>query len=334
MTFITIRNYVKPLRSLVSLLSLGLFVVAGCGVSHDDNIEKQAEQGSELKALRDAHYALLLTNTTKGNYKFVVCHLAGDNTAVGCVNAFLNHQQRGVTIPKQVIDSYRTAVKAHDSKEYREVSRKLFFVNASGFGKASAIAGGSLGGGLLLVKVGTALVPVLVVAGLGLGTVAGFRLAEFLTQPEQDKQETDTLSGAIGAASEELAREGAKQIQEGAKEAAGLIYDGVKSLNNLLGQKAVFHLMFWGEKERSLANGWHKLISDSQQWPMYVWGKVPDMLPLLAQVITDLGWAGEGVIREFCLPEKSGVDKALPVCLPTSASWNTGGALRYVRPTD
>lgn len=340
MTSITTLNYAKPfgtrrLQIFSSLFSLGLLLTSGCGVNEVGEVQRQAEQSSELQTLRDAHYALRLTTTAKGNYKFVVCHLAGDQTPVGCVNAFLNHQKRGVTMPKQVIDSYRKAVKAHDSKEHKEVSRKLFFVNTSGLGKASIMAGGALGGGLLLVKVGTALVPVLFISGFVGVAFGGYHLAEFLTQPDKDKPETDTLSRAIGEASEELISEGSKQIQQGARDAAGLISEGVKSLDHLLGQKAVFHLMFWGEKERSLASGWHKLISDTNQWPMYVWARVPDMLPLLAQIITDLGWAGKGVIREFCLPERVSVDaKAVPICLPMSASWNTGGALRYVRPTN
>ena len=322
-----------------------LLMAVGCRTIGDKTNQDELSE-SQLKAIRDSHYVLRLETNRKGDYMFVTCQPDYRLMKSGCVNAFTDGNKKGIVFQKALLDHYRNGIKIVGSKEEKKLTSHLFMIGTSGKAKATVMGVGAVGGALLTLKIGSVVVPVALLLGIGSVTAVGYYSVE------QWKKEIAKESGGaevdidgLQKEIEETARKASSFIGKQAGNAGKALVDSsgtvftesVKSLHTTLTEeKAQFSMVFWGQAERTLGDDFHQIISgDAEDKP--VAARIPDLLPLLASLITDLDWVENDQIQHMCLPTikatRTGFQSVQSVCVPMTTAWKTGGPFRYVKPT-
>lgn len=327
------------------MILLALLMAVGCRTI--GNKTDQDDYESQLKAIRDTHYVLRLETNRKGDYMFVTCQPDYRLMKSGCVNAFTDQNKKGIIFNKEILDHYRNGIKIVGSKEQKKLTSHLFMIGAGGKAKATVMGIGAVGGALLTLKIGSVVVPVAILLGFGSVTAVGFYSVEqWKKEVAKESEGKDVDIKGLQRQIEETAMKAsafianqASNAGKAAVDSSGTIFtESIKGLHTTLTEdKAKFSMVFWGQAERTLGDDFHQIISGNVE-NKPVSARIPDLLPLLSSLITDLDWVEEDQIQHMCLPTtkttRTGFQSVQSVCIPMTTAWKTGGPFRYVKPTN
>ncbi|MCY4444769.1 MAG: hypothetical protein OXC44_08230 [Proteobacteria bacterium] len=364
-------------RKLTILGSVALLVsTLGCSAGRQ---HKMITEQTDLSGIADKYFQLFLTpdRNSRDRLHFVVCpsektldsNMVLDERYIqACVEAFLDENGKSVTFPRQVVE------KSHFLKEGDNLSDGGYqhFLSRVARPPATAIltVAASVVGGIILTvslprlahpstlkhafskNIVTSVVTLTSLAVGGEALKVGSKTKAQRCVRALNNLDTSTAKLAAeppNVTSEEIQDErglaigsqGSTAVLRVSSESAPTL-QALKQIRETIASDCVGYRADWWVNESlnvSLVDSFSDIVDTNPNYVRTVSTRIPDLMPVLSNFITQIGWATEGQIVWQCLP-KAGFSPFYPelnkdtdsLCALASDRWETGSRALYKRP--
>ncbi|MCY4444497.1 MAG: hypothetical protein OXC44_06850 [Proteobacteria bacterium] len=349
--FMLILQYLKSMTFLTALLTGLVWVtLVSCGAMFPQ--EPQETISSDLSAIKDSFYHLVLakadlhSNGSFTSYAFYVCHIQGKyvpKDVAGskyCVNAFADRKGQPLTIPKALVETtvnlkfFRNHIN-RETEIGKWTERIVFGIPAIILLVPAALSTKSAFHNLLHSSSSWGFekafefiffaTPAVAIGG------AYWKFHNAFWQPPKDQ-------GGISEVEEYIDPTIYRKLTEAATSNGQVDYAQLQKAlyeYNFNNPTDRWQLVVAGQNRHDVAEYLRSLslnLNDHETVTL-VNTKVPDLLPLLANMLKDVKWFTSEV-HWHCLPKRK-VEQANPrMCLNLNTKWNTGSFLKYNKPAE
>ncbi|MCY4443197.1 MAG: hypothetical protein OXC44_00120 [Proteobacteria bacterium] len=345
-------------RKLTILWSVSLLVVAlGCSAGRHNTLVTEPSQ-SELSAIADKYYQLFLTKKADDSSRlnFVVCpsELSLISTGLsaqkslqqGCVPAFLDKNGRTVSFASSTV---KNSSVLQDGGVENDLGYQYYLWNGHkrpDIMTASAALGGVI---FLLVSLPRLAHPataakafsprmittMVTLVGTGVGTEAvrmnstakAQRCVQALRLIKTSTEKLDSSGTQVSSAdaAPNSPATGDQDYKQGALNTLEFVKDAIET------ECAGYKAKYWVDESVyvSLVDSFPDMVDTNPNYVRTVSTRIPNLLPLLGDFVTSLGWVEPDGINYQCLPRGSyspfsGNKPVDPVCILLGQSWDTG----------